>query len=502
MINSHVTRNFLLAALALTTAVAALALGGTPAAAQAIALDPTNPHYFLYHGKTIALITSGEHYGSVFNADFDYHKYLATLQSDGLNFTRIFGGSYVEVPGKSFGIQRNDLAPAASKFIAPWARSATPGYAGVGNKLDLTQWNPEYFKRFHDFLTEAQQRGIVVELTLFSAHYAEQQWNFSPFNPANNVNNTTAIDWKNLNTPDNGNILAFQEAYARKLVREANAHDNVILEIQNEPWSDRPVFSGVINPYLFPPNRDRFPNSIDLPDADAMAFQQRVASWIADEECKLPSRHLVSENISNFRYPIRDVIPGVRIVSFHYAYPEAASWNYGLGKVISCDETGFLGRDDEPYRRQAWNFMLSGGGAFDGLDYSFSPGHEDGSDNQPNGPGGGGAEFRHQLKILSGFLQSFPLANLRPDSQVVANAPGLIAHALASPGRVYAIYLDGDGPADVTLALPQGHFHADWLDVTTGKIAKVEDFQNPSGTTTLHSPNFKAGIALKIVKLD
>jgi hypothetical protein len=491
-----------LAALLLAVTLATPVTPAVRDAAQPIQLDPQNPHYFSYRGKTVALITSGEHYGSVFNAEFDYHKYLSSLQSVGLNFTRIFGGSYVEVPAKSFGIQRNDLAPADGKFIAPWARSATAGYAGGGNKLDLNQWNPEYFRRFHDFVTEAAQRGIVVELTLFSAHYGEQQWNFSPFNPANNVNNTTAIDWKKLNTPDNGNILAFQEAYARKLVHEANAHDNVIFEIQNEPWSDRPVLSGVINPYLFPPTRDRFPNSIDLPDADALAFEQRVAGWIADEESKLPNRHLVSQNISNFRYPIRDVISGVSIVSFHYAYPEAASWNYGLGKVVSCDETGFLGREDEPYRRQAWNFMLSGGGVFDGLDYSFSPGHEDGSDDQPNGPGGGSAAFRQQLKILSEFLQSLPLASLRPHAQVVMSAPGLVAHALASSGRVYAIYLDGDGPADVTLALPQGHFHAEWLDTVTGKIAKSEDFQNPSGVTTLKSPEFKNGIALKIVKLD
>ena len=64
-----------------------------------IRLDPKNPHYFLYAGKTIPLVTSGEHYGSVMNADFDYHKYLATIEAVNLNYTRIFGGSYVEVPG-------------------------------------------------------------------------------------------------------------------------------------------------------------------------------------------------------------------------------------------------------------------------------------------------------------------------------------------------------------------------------------------------------------------
>jgi hypothetical protein len=138
-----------------------------------IQLDPVNPHYFFYQGKTIALISSGEHYGAVLNADFDGSKYLSTLQAEGLNYTRLFGGSYVEVPGKSFGIKRNDLAPASGKFIAPWMRSDTPAYAGGGNKFDLDKWNPEYFTRLHNFLADAERRGIVVEITLFSSHYGE-----------------------------------------------------------------------------------------------------------------------------------------------------------------------------------------------------------------------------------------------------------------------------------------------------------------------------------------
>ena len=60
--------------------------------AQPIRLHPKNPHYFLFRGKAIALVTSGEHYGAVLNADVDYKKYLATIDSDGLNYTRIFGG--------------------------------------------------------------------------------------------------------------------------------------------------------------------------------------------------------------------------------------------------------------------------------------------------------------------------------------------------------------------------------------------------------------------------
>ncbi len=402
---------------------------------QPIRLHPANPHYFLYHGKAVALISSGEHYGAVLNRDFDYHRYLATLESDGLNYTRLFAGSYVEVPAKSFGILHNDLGPEPGRFLAPWARSDAPGYAGGGNKFDLGKWDDEFFVRYRDFLAEAAKRGIVVEVTLFSAHYAEAQWQVSALNSANNINGTGAIDWKKLNTLENGNVLAYQEKYARKIVREANPFDNVIFEIQNEPWSDRPVLTDVINPYLRPPGRDNFPNSVDLPDELSMAWQAQVAEWITQEESTLPNRHLIAQNYSNFRAPILKLLPNVDVVNFHYAYPDAVTLNYGLGKAISYDETGFLGREDAAYRRQAWNFMLSGGSTFGALDYSFTTGHEDGSFAEPNGPGGGSPTLRHQLHILSQFLQSFSLVDFRPDARTVKHAAGATARVLSHPGQ-------------------------------------------------------------------
>jgi hypothetical protein len=464
----------------------------------AIQLHPSNPHYFLFRGKAVALITSGEHYGAVLNKDFDYHRYLATLEADGLNYTRLFTGSYVEVPAKSFGILHNDLAPEPGRFLAPWARSDTPGYAGGGNKFDLEKWDAAFFERYRDFLSEAAKRGIVVEVTLFSAHYAEAQWQMSALNSVNNVNGTDDIDWKKLNTLENGNILRYQEGYGRKIVREANAFDNVIFEIQNEPWSDRPVLTEVINPYLRPPARDTYPNSVDLPDELAIAWQARVSQWIAQEEASLPNRHLVAQNYSNFRSPVRMLLPNVDIINFHYAYPDAVTLNYGLGKAISYDETGFLGRDDGSYRRQAWNFMLSGGSTFGALDYSFTAGHEDGSYSEPNGPGGGSPALRHQLHILSQFLQSFSLVDLRPDERTVKHSAGATARVLSHVGKEYAIYLDGNGPASLTLELPPGDYSSEWLNVETGKIEELEKFTQKGGDKLLQSPAFQNGIALRL----
>ncbi|HTV14475.1 MAG TPA: hypothetical protein VME68_07155, partial [Acidobacteriaceae bacterium] len=162
------------------------------------------------------------------------------------------------------------------------------------------------------------------------------------------------------------------------------------------------------------------------------------------------------------------------------------------------DETGFLGRDDAAYRRQAWNFMLSGGGAFDALDYSFTPGHEDGTDTAPNGPGGGSPELRRELRVLSEFVNGLPLAHMRADASVVASAPGVVAHALAWTGETYAVYFDERGPVTVQLALPSGVYTARWISVMDGSDTGAQEVKADGTATALRSPEFADGIALRI----
>jgi hypothetical protein len=472
----------------------------TATAAEPIRLHPQNPHYFEFRGRAIALITSGEHYGAVINAPFDYRKYLDTLAADSLNYTRIFGGSYVEIPGRSFGIRRNDLAPEPGRFLAPWARSSAPGYEGGGNKLNLENWNPDFFDRYRDFLAEAAKRGIVVEVTLFSSAYQEAHWKLSPFHPSNNINGTDSIDWKRLHTLENGNILSYQERYVRKLVREANGFDNLIFEIQNEPWSDRAALAAVVNPYLRPPARDQYPNSIDVADQLSMTWQARVAGWIANEESALPNKHLIAQNYANFGFPVREVAPGVSVVNFHYAYPGAVEANYGLKKAIGYDETGFLGTGDDTYRRQAWNFLFSGGSLFNHLDHSFSVGHEDGSDGEPNGPGGGSAALRRQLGILSRFLHSMALPDMSPNTRTVTHAAGIYARVMSTPAGDYAMYFDGSGPADIAMELPAGLYTGEWIDPRTGNVSKLEGFRHAGGPKTIRTPEFHDGFALRLTR--
>ncbi len=470
--------------------------------AEPIRLHPDNPRVFQWRGKTTLLITSAEHYGMVLNLDLNDRKYLETLERDGMNYTRIFTGSYVEPQG-AFGIERNTLAPAPGRFLAPWARSDQPGYAGGGNKFDLDTFNPDYFARLESFVAEAGRRGVVVEVTLFSSIYGEPQWKVSPFHPGNNVNSLDINEFRRVNTLDNGAILGHQERLVREIVRRLNGFDNVIYEIQNEPWADHSTMGETINPYLL--DKTTFPNAVQITTEKSVAWQARVAFWIHDEESKLPNRHLIAQNIANFRLALRveDLAEHVNILNFHYVYPEAVRWNPGSGP-IGCDETGFQGRDDANYRRAAWAFLLAGGAIYNNLDYSFTVGHEDGTDpNNPNGPGGGGPALRAQLKILADFLNGFALERMRPDPALPVSCPGASAIGLAEPGRQYAITFRGRGPFTGAIhGLPEGRYRVQWTDPLHGPIGEPE-VKNHSGLIfPLISPPFDDAIAVSIQRED
>ena len=383
-----------------------------------LSLHPDNPHYFLFRGKPAVLVTSGEHYGAVLNLDFDFIPYLDELKARGFNLTRLFSGTYREVPG-SFKIASNTLAPKPDRFCGPYARSDSPGAADGGAKFDLDRENPEYLPRLKSFLTEASKRGIVVEFVLFCPFYDEGLWAVNAWNPRNNINGSPDIPSKEVYTLKHPAMLERQAAFVRMVVTELNGFDNLYYEICNEPY-----FGGV-----------------------TLDWQAAIAGEIAAAETSLPNRHLIAQNIANNSAKVEHPNPLVSIFNFHYARPpKTVGLNYALNKPIGDDETGFDGTGDLAYRSEAWLFLLAGGSAFSNLDYSFTPDHEDGSAKvvAPT-PGGGGPAFRSQLAYLKRFVEGFDFVKMRPDDGVLLGgvpAKGS-ARALAERGRAYAIYVTG-----------------------------------------------------------
>ena len=249
-------------------------------------------------------------------------------------------------------------------------------------------------------------------------------------------------------------------------------------------------------------------NRVDLAGPESLAWQARIAAVITEEEDRLGVRHLVAQNYCNHRYPVRDVDPRVSILNFHYAWPDAATLNAALGRVVSFDETGFASPSDRVaapetdavYRRQAWEFLMAGGGIFSMLDYSFSVGHEDGTFVN-RAPGGGSPALRRQFRVLKDSLESLGLPALAPLPGFVVSAPGAFTRALG--GRnARGVYVRGDGRSVLWLDLPKGDWREEWIDTKTGAIAKRGAFTHEGGRREVASPPYEQDVVLRLVPVD
>lgn len=482
-------------------------------AAPTLRLHPENPRYFLFRGRPTVVVTSGEHYGALLNADFDYRRYFDTLARDGLNGTRVFAGTYVETGG-NFDITANTLDPARGRFLSPWARSTTDGYADGGPRFDLTRFDDAYVARLRDLLTEAGRRGIIVELVLFCPLYEESMWAVNPMHPGNNVNGFPPLKREDVLTLDrSGPLLAVQEALARHLVAAVAGFDNVYIEICNEPYATH------------------------VPED----WQRHMTTVVAEAVATLPQPILLSQNVSNQGRRVVAPHPAISIFNFHYASPpDTIAWNAHHRKLIGDNETGFRGTADLPYRTEGWDFILAGGGLFNHLDYSFTVGREDGTFAiPPTQPGGGGPALRRQLGYLRSFIDRFDLVKLRPATQLVVGGvpPGGSVQVLAQGDDAYGIYLrrqrtvsafsarwsglitapangnvdhafGSSGPrldqaataasATLDITLPAGMWAGSWLDPVTGQITETLLRKHPGGVASLALPAWADDLALDL----
>ncbi|MHA7128729.1 hypothetical protein [Algoriphagus namhaensis] len=462
-----------------------------------IRLLPENPHYFQYKGKPMALVTSAEHYGALINPDFDFAEYLNTLHEQGMNYTRIFMGSYFEIPGTSFGIQYNTLAPEPGKALTPWKTVGENGSL----QYDWSEYNPAYFQRLRDFMVLAQKLDIIVEITFFSSIYRDEHWEISPENPANRVNaESKSLDRKLAHTLENGELWSLQKGYVQKLVRELNVYENFFFEIQNEPWSDRGVkVLNLMNKYVT--NGPNWMEEVEYADQLSLDWQNALIETIVATEKDLPKKHLIAQNFSNFKAPLFDVSPHVSILNFHYNWPESVDWNYHLNRVVGFDESGFAGSEDWVYRRQAWAFMLSGGGLFNHLDYSFYVGKEDGT-GVNEAPGGGSATFRKEMKILSDFIQELNLAKVKPAANRVISSPGLLTFALDDGAGGLAAYVIEAGKAmsHVEFQIDPGTYEVILLDPVTGESRTMDTFEIQPSRLVLTLNLMQGETAIRILR--
>lgn len=490
-------------------------LAGHPLRADALRINPENPKYFLFRGKPLVLISASEHYGSIINRPFDFRRYLADAAEHKMTMTRTF------LLFRELQSARNPSSPCKPEspdYIAPYIRPG-PGKALDGElQYDLDRWNPEYFERIHRFLDAASEKGIVVELTLFSNTYAENIWALNPLRAENNKQQVGHVPWQDYTSLKDPGLVRRQTEYARKIIAETSNYDNVYYEICNEPGGGVP---GQSSP------------------ADVDAWQNMIAGVIRGELSKLDKPHLLAGQQA-FTYSPKFLFPqdgsfsnsNLDIVNNHpLPATEMSGHLYQLGNFMSkelmlsqvaefCraayshprpmvldeDNTASMYRDVTGWtihRKRAWTALFSGS-HYDYIDFSITVNSESGTPESRK-------SIRSWFGHLSEFMQSFDFVHSRPALDWVKSfPPSLVASSLAVGDRDFALYLadsrEGSDPSagssitgPVTLLLPAGEFLVRLYSPKTGEYSPAIAVEGGQPKTVI-LPEFQGDIVVRATR--
>lgn len=132
---------------------------------------PKNPYYWQYKGQPVLLL-GGSKDDSLFQIP-DLKQHLDDIQAAGGNYIRNTMSDRHDFDFEVYAFKKH-----------------------ADGKYDLNQWNEEYWRRFENLLRWTYERDIIVQIEVwdrfdYTDHRKWNNWNHSPWNPANNVNYTS-----------------------------------------------------------------------------------------------------------------------------------------------------------------------------------------------------------------------------------------------------------------------------------------------------------------------
>ncbi|MBD3173582.1 MAG: cellulase family glycosylhydrolase [Armatimonadia bacterium] len=479
-----------------------------------VRLHPQNRKILELDGRPLVLLACTEHYGAVMNRPFDYRTYLDDTAARGLTLTRLFT-LFREL--QSAQNPYSTCKPESVDYVSPYERTG-PGAACDGlPKFDLDRPNPEFYARLAEFLTLAEERGIVVEVVLLSNTYAPDVWALNPLHPANNISGTEEILWPEYMSCRHPELHRRQLEHVRRIVEGTRDFPNIIYEICNEPGGSFPGMEGVPDP------------------TEVDEWQRRIAEAIRECDHAGEERHLVAgqqaflwgpftqHSDGSFDEMPLDIVnvhplPGTPLRGRTYdmgtfmsgelkvaelrdyclaAWEEGRPLNMDEDNVASrfTDETGWT-----IHRKRAWVTLLCGA-HYDMIDFSIHA-------RLPRGTHESRAGLRAPMGFLAGAMRSMNLVASAPLPDLVASAPDeTLAVAFGAGGSDSLIYLcdareSGDGgcgdtiEGSLVLDLPDGQHVARCMSPATGQYSP--GITIGGGRVEVSLPRFRHDLALRI----
>ena len=434
----------------------------SPGIKGTLRVHPENTRYFT-DGTGKAVFLTGSHTWANFQErgvegqtqDFDYERYLDFMQTMGHNFMRMWRWEHAQwmqfVPGETL-IRYKPMA---------YIRTG-PGKAIDGKpRFDLMQFNQAYFHRLRRRVIAAGERGIYVSVMLFQGFSVEQKgtkgvdskmgnaWDGHPYNLKNNINGING----DINGDGEGDethtlkikqVIRLQEAYVRKVVDTLNDLYNVLWEISNESHTG------------------------------SIKWHYHMIRFIKEYEKTKPMQHPVGMTSSPISNPP--------------LFASAADWISPNGKNYLSDPPDTKGSkviivDNDhinPWNSDpdwVWkNFMR--GNHFILMDH-----YMDFRIGSPKKPEPKHDPVRRAMGIARKLSERIDLVSMTPQSDLVSTG-----YCLAIPGRKYLVYKPRETDISVTLTLTDGKYSVEWINPSSGKSFKSQDYHAKTGTNIFAPP--------------
>ncbi len=444
-----------------------------------------NPFYWQYQGEPVLLL-GGSSNDNLFqhltglkaggdengHADSAWPAPMSQTLEEHLDTLVAVGGNYL----------RNTTSHRNEGNVFPYVRLEN-------GKFDLDQWNPEFWRRFDNFLKLTFERDIIVQVEMldgwdhgnFRRHdpYISREmmgWINSPYNPANNVNYTAEeaglpTEWIDEDTRwnhgpffhtvlnNNTMVMPYQQAWFEKVLEHCLEYPHVLYALMNESniepmaaqeaWSEHwiqhlhakaeeagtQIYITEMPHYVWP-NHDEWG-----PFLREMADRPDLYTFIEVSNNNLQPRFTTAQEGYDYLMTLRQwLVEGT---------PRPMNNTKVYGRVT--------GEDWGPAPEKFWRNIMAG--------CASNRFHRDWIGLALFGPA-----MAH-IRSARMFSDEINVFTMEPRNDLLSDREENEAYLLAEVGRQYALYFSGAGDGRVTVDLrgATGQWKLRWLNIRTSE---------------------------------
>jgi hypothetical protein len=419
-----------------------------------------NPRYWQYKGKPVLLLGGSK----------DDNLFQIPGLKEHLDLLASVGGNYI----------RNTMSDRVMQgFEVPAFKKLPDG------KYDLNQWNDEYWGRFETMLKLTGERDIIVQIEVWDRFdYTDngrfKTWKPNPYNPANNINYTSAESGLETTYPkhhpgadkqpffhtipamdDNKVLRQYQEAFVDKMLSYSLSCGNVLYCMNNET-STAPIWGQYWMKYI--------KGKAAKAGVDVYVTDMFDVGWELDTEEKFllsfdrPDIYTfldISQNNSNkntFKKHWQNIL-FVRDRIKNNPRPINNTKNYGSSEWLPKSN----------YHKRVWRrwttesavqrYVLNVIGGCASTRFHRNP------------IGGIGLTKPAQdcIKALRKLESLVRMWELAPRNDLLADYEDSKVFLSADPGRIYVLFFLEGGSAGLDLDGCKGDFRLKWINVLTGQ---------------------------------